>query len=518
MQFLSKQHNPSQNAELIEKYLENKWDAETTVEKMNQLYKREKLANDANKKQGLQRSLFHKIMHGFKRLYSKKAVVNTNYREELMVQNGDIFPRWKKQLDQAYACLLKKTEKTVNVADFGAVGDGKTDCTRAFQQAMGSGKVKVKVPSGTFLVRGIRLPSYTHFSGEGQGETILKLIDKSPKRTRLISNANHIKGNSHIYVEGFTLDWNVDRLSPFKKTSSGNNFSSCLTFANVSYGWVRKVEAINPGLHCFDITSTYYNYAGDGLRGKGSSSFVWLDQLKGYGFGDDGITTHHSSNIIISNSHMCDPSGRAHQSGFSNSNGFEVDDGSQYVWLANNSSARCFGGVELKAHANSSAAMHTTIIGHLSVNDNRSFNFRHIGHHHKEEPASKTAVGIQAVKLVAYRPIYTPLYKKSTPRAMVISSYKKVGINNFSAIGDPGYDYHRQPVIAIQYRASHVWLDNIYVQQFNKAGADIEVFGGKNRASHVTIGHVTGTARNGPIVRAGKEVELVYSDWHGKKT
>ncbi len=165
------------------------------------------------------------------------------------------------------------------------------------------------------------------------------------------------------------------------KTSTWGNHSSCLTFANVTYGWVKEVEAINPGLHCFDVSSTLYNYGGDGYRARGSSKYVWLDGLNGHGFGDDGITTHHSDYIFISNSHMCDPSGRAHQKGFSNSNGIEIDDGSRNVLLAGNSTARCFGGVEIKAHHNSSAASNVVIIGHISVNDNRSFNFRHIGHH-----------------------------------------------------------------------------------------------------------------------------------------
>ena len=93
---------------------------------------------------------------------------------------------------------------------------------------------------------------------------------------------------------------------------------------------------------------------------------------------------------------MCDPSGRSHKKGFSNSNGIEVDDGSRNVLLVHNSSARCFGGVEIKAHQNSSAASNVQIVGHISVNDNRSYNFRHIGHHKSTDAKSKTAFNIQA--------------------------------------------------------------------------------------------------------------------------
>src|SRR5690606_7657457 len=141
------------------------------------------------------------------------------------------------------------------------------------------------------------------------------------KRQRLLANRNFIRGNSHISVERLGLDWNVERLGNVSNTSAGNNFSSCLTYAHVTYGWVKEVAAVNPGLHCFDISSTVYNYGGDGRRARGGSRYVWLDRVNGWGFGDDGITTHPSDYIFISNSHLCDPSGRSHKKGFSNSNG-----------------------------------------------------------------------------------------------------------------------------------------------------------------------------------------------------
>jgi hypothetical protein len=284
-----------------------------------------------------------------------------------------------------------------------------------------------------------------------------------------------------------TLDWNVERLGDVPKTSTWGNHSSCLTYVNVTYGWVKDVEAMNPGLHCFDISSTLYNYAGDGYRARGGSKYIWLDNLTGYGFGDDGITTHHSDYIFISRCHMCDTSGLAHRKGFSNSNGFEIDDGSRNVLLVNNSTARCFGGVEIKAHQNSSAASNVAIVGHISVNDNRSYNFRHIGHHKSTDAESKTAFNIIAVNLAAIAPIFSDLYKDSPPRGMVVSAYKNVVINHFTLIGDSFYDYKGNPVIAVQYRARNVVLNHISVKEFIKAGAAIKVYGGDNRADSLKI-------------------------------
>jgi hypothetical protein len=236
---------------------------------------------------------------------------------------------------------------------------------------------------------------------------------------------------------------------------------------------------------------------------------VWLENLNGYGFGDDGITTHHSEYIYIAHSHMCDPSGRAHRKGFSNSNGFEIDDGSRNVVLVNNSSARCFGGVEIKAHQNSSAAANVQIVGHISINDNRAYNFRHIGHHKSTDPESKTAYNITATNLAAIAPIFTDLYLDSSPRGLVVSAYKNVVINHFTLIGNPEYDYKNNPVIAVQYRARNIVLNEITLQDFKKAGADIKVFGGENKAEGVQISNVLVDKGASKAIKIGSGIQNI---------
>src|SRR3954454_7530719 len=463
MLHLDRTHDPRKNAELLAQITQNRLPIKKKILKTEQLFKQtcqKSIPVVPTKLSKQPRSFSEKMIEGLFRLLSKPSTL-LNPSKIMVDEKEDVFPDWKEKLDREVDQLLNHITREVNVMDFGAVGDGKTDCTAAFQKAMGNGRVKVIVPEGVFITKGIRLPSWTYLKGAGKGVTTLKLHHQAPKSTRLVTNANHWKGNHHLFVGALSLDWHIERLGNTTKTSTGGNHSSCLTYANVSYGWVKEVEGINPGLHCFDISSCLYNYAGDGYRARGGSKYVWLDQLNGYGFGDDGITTHHSDYIFISNSHMCDPSGRAHKKGFSNSNGIEVDDGSRFVWLVNNSSARCFGGVEIKAHHNSSAASDIQIIGHLSVNDNRSFNFRHIGHHKGTDPESKTAFNIRASNLVSIQPVFTHLYVGSTPRGMVVSAYRNVVINNFVLIGDPHYDYKDNPVIAVQYRARNITLNNV---------------------------------------------------------
>lgn len=508
MRNFDKFHDPQKNRELLSDITGKHLDIAKVITETQQLFQ-QCVKNEPTpqfNKAPITVPFSKKIIEGLFRLFAQPYSI-LEPTQIYVDSKGNVYPEWKQKLDDEYENLLSSITREVNIEDYGGIGDGITDNTAAFQRAIGKGFVKVKVPEGIFITKGIYLPSWTYLVGAGKGKTTIKLHTTASKGTRLITNANHWKGNHHIFVEGMSLDWNVERLGVAKKTSTRGNHSSCLTYANVTYGWVKDVEAINPGLHCFDISSTLYNYAGDGFRAKGGSQYVWLDNLNGYGFGDDGITTHHSDYIFISNSHLCDPSGRAHQKGFSNSNGIEIDDGSRNVLLVNNSSARCFGGIEIKGHQNSSAASNVQIVGHISVNDNRSYNFRHIGHHKSTDTESKSAYNITAVNLAAIRPIFTDLYKYSTPRGLVVSAYKNVVINHFTLIGDPDYDYKSNPVIAIQYRARNVVLNNLSLKGFKSASTDIKIYGGVNRADSVFINNVSVLDSAPKIIDIGKDVK-----------
>lgn len=399
-------------------------------------------------------------------------------------------PVWMRRLDAEYLNLRQATIRRIDVTEYGAVGDGKTDCTLAFRLALRSNR-HVYVPAGVYVVRGIRIPSNCVLEGAGQDETTIKLHDQAPKYRRLLRNATPFLGNHHIEIAHLTLDWNVDRLGAVDRTSSGDTASSALTLAHVTFGWVHHVTAKNAGLHAFDITAPHYHYLGDGLRAAKGSRYVWLDRCEATNYGDDGITTHHSDAIYVTNCYCHHPHGRTHTSGFSNSNGIEVDDGSRHVVLVNNMTEGCFGGIEVKAHATSSAAHDVHIFGHISYHDNRSYNFRHIGHHLADDPDSKTARFISGTNLVSIEPIRSPLYERSSPRSLVVSAYQDVFIHGFTAVGDPTYDYEANPALAIQYKSRDVRLKRIATSGFMSGRADIELSGGANRTDRITVEDVT---------------------------
>lgn len=506
MMKLEKNHDPHLNAAWIDQFLDNRTPLKEITYETEQYFNAIKKDFAISKYSQQKKTMVQRIWS----LFSETFTIEDEHHFKSVVSGNELFPSWKERLDQEYRKLESTITDRVTVTDFGAMGDGMTDSTAAFYRAFGNGSVEVKVPAGVYIVKGLRIPSWTRLVGVGKGKTIIKLHPDAPRRARLLTNRNYIKGNRNISVEHLTLDWHVERLGDREKTSTGNNYSSCLTYSNLTYGWVKDVEALNPGLHCFDITAPLYNYAGDGLRGKNGSQFVWLDGVSGSGFGDDGVTTHHSDYIFVSNSHFSDPSGRAHKKGFSNSNGFEVDDGSRHVWLVNNSSARCFGGVEIKAHADSSAATGVHISGHLSVHDNRSFNFRHIGHHKKDDPQSLSAFNIRAQKLISIEPTETILYKSSSPRCLVVSGYRNVAINRFLFIGDPNYDYKNKPAIAIQYRATCVSLTNGVIENFTTANADVSIAGGEHSANSVRVKNILSIASAKQTVLVGEGSGLVH--------
>ncbi|MEK6189576.1 MAG: hypothetical protein N2A99_01115 [Carnobacterium alterfunditum] len=391
----------------------------------------------------------------------------------LVSKAGNVFPLWKIVLDFEMTWLKKKT-KTVSVLDYGAVGDGKKDCTKSFEKAISNGFRRVVIPPGEYIVRGIELPSHTELIGSGINQTVLILHQHAPKKTRLITNKHHLNVDHNINIEGMSLDWNIIRLSSTEKTASGGTYSSGITLAKVTYAMIRNVKITDPGLHGIDVTATLYNYAGDGRRANGGSQYVWLDQIKTRGFGDDGITTHQSDYIFISNSYAHHPSGRSHKKGYSNSNGIEVDDGSQHVTLVNNHTAFCFGGVEIKAHETSSAASDIQIIGHLSEHDNRSYNFRHIGHHQGDDAYSKSAFGIRGTFLAACYPQLTQLYAASAPRALVVSAYQKVAIHHFFAVTKQE-DRSDKIALSVQYRAGEVAIKEVRLKNYEQAIKSVRI-------------------------------------------
>ncbi|MED4828130.1 peptidase G2 autoproteolytic cleavage domain-containing protein [Bacillus atrophaeus] len=402
--------------------------------------------------------------------------------------DGEIAPLLKDRLDKEYLKLLRKIERSVNVDDFGADPTGVADSTEAFQKALGTGKVRLNLSAGTYIVKGVKLPSWTYMVGQGIGVTTLKLHEDTPASEWVVTNADHENGNRNILVEGMSLDWNPDRQGGVGAT--GGLHSSCLTFAQVKFGIVRDVEGIRPGLHCFDASAPTYDISTADYTQQGCR-YVWFDRCVGYGYGDDGVSTHYSEYIFITRCIMTNPRGTAHAAGRANSNGIEVDDGSKNVWVVDCYTEGNVRGVEVKAHAEWPAPSNVHIRGHESYRDVRAYDIRHIGHHLEADPWSETARDITIIDCTAREPIYNGLYEGMVPKALAVSAYQRVMVSNFRAIGDPTYDYKGAPIIAFQYKSRKINVDGLQISGFAKAGSDVHIYGGGQRTDDVHISNFT---------------------------
>ncbi|ASE37796.1 peptidase G2 autoproteolytic cleavage domain-containing protein [Staphylococcus pettenkoferi] len=424
----------------------------------------------------------------------------------------------KNKIEENFNFLNKKIERIVNVNDYGADPTGEQDSTQAFKDAARDGNVHVHMTAGTYKVTGIKLPNNTVLSGEGKDITTIKFADETPAENIVITNED-MSGNAHnIGIKDFTVNGNKWRQDKTLK-ASGGSLSSNVRFAGVKHGFASNVKSVDALLHGFDVTyaSDAYFYEGDGIRVNEEleSKYIHIDNCETSGFGDDGITTHHSRYLLLTNNYS------HHATGGGNNNGIEIDDGSQHVMLDNNITEMNYGGIEVKAHAPASAPNNVLISNHMSIHDSRAYNLRHIGHHRAGDPKSKTAHSLVLNNCTAIEPYDNKVYPNTSPRALVISAYRNVQVNNFSAVGD-GKFTAGMPAIAVQFMSENIMLNGINVTGFKNSQADIKIFGGANRGKKITLSNINiwNSSQNRGIAGGGRiyDFRVINANLQGQGT
>lgn len=433
---------------------------------------------------------------GVQELRASRTSMDAQNFDDLSNRLYHDFLRENNEREKLRAELLKKIQRIVNVDDFGGDPTGQKDSTKAFQDALGTGNVLVTMSAGTYLTTGIKMPNNSRLVGQGKDITTIKFMDSTPAENIGITNLKMSGNAKNISLENFAFDGNKFRQDKKLKPTGGSR-SSNIRFAGVTNGYIYNVKSHSALLHCIDVTyaNDDYYYEGDGNRVPYAleSKHIHIDNCETYACGDDSITTHHSRYITITNCYAHHPTITG-----GNSNGIEIDDGSQFVFLSDNRTEGNFGGVEIKAHAPANASRCVFVNNHLSIEDTRAYNIRHIGHHRaKTDAKSKTAYDVSLNNCVALRPKYNGVYPGTTPRALLISAYKNVSVNNFTAIGDSDFSKlangktdSNLPAIAVQFMAENVILNNITVTGFTTAGQDIKFFGGDNRGERFILSNV----------------------------
>ena len=402
------------------------------------------------------------------------------------------FNKINKTVEDNYNLLNDKIERVVNVNDYGADPTGEKDSTEAFKQAFGNGGHHVHMTEGTYIVSGLKLPSNTILSGEGKKQTLIKLNENAPHDVTVIGNKD-LDGTAHdIQLRDFKVDGNKFRQDgAISEKNGGGSRSSNIRFAGVTNGYIDNVESVDAILHSFDITyaSEEYFNKGDGVRVNEEleSKYVRINNCEAWGYGDDGITTHHSRYLVVSNNYCHHPKPL-----HGNCNGIEIDDGTRFSMVYGNITEQNYQGVEVKAHGKTSAPDGILVDNHLSIEENRSYQIRHLEHHRPKEndPISKTAHGVILSNLIALYPYQNGVNKGNvTSKALVINAYDNVIVSNFTAIGD-GRFTPGTPAIAVQFSARNVKLDNINISGFKNASSDIKIYGRNNSKDHISLSNI----------------------------
>lgn len=388
---------------------------------------------------------------------------------------------------------INRVEKRFRfVDDFGGDPTGVKDSTLAFEKAFENGYTHVHMSEGTYKVTGIKLPSNTVLSGEGKTATTIRMSDEAPEENCVVTNRDLDGTSTNIVVKDLGINGNKFRQDGTLSASGGSR-SSNLRFAGVTNGYIFNVYSVDSLLHGIDVTyaSDDYFYEGDGVRvyEPFESKFIHIDNCETTGFGDDGITTHHSRHLNITNNYSHHPTMKG-EFGGGNNNGIEIDDGTQFTMLSGNTTKHNHAGLEIKAHGSANAPSGIVVNNHLSIEDIRSYNVRHIGHHRADTDArSKTAKDVVLNNITAITPYSNKVYKGVDPRALVIAAYDGVVVNNLTCVGDSRFTSN-QPVVAVQFMAQNVVINNVNITGFTEASADLKVFGGGNRGKNIKFSNV----------------------------
>ena len=129
-----------------------------------------------------------------------------------------------------------KLRQTLSVKDFGATGDGTTDDTTAFQNALTAAAGKsLYVPNGTYLCTGLTIYSGTNMYGDSPSTSIIKAKGTLGTSTALLKNANQ-SGTAYAYTDVGIAVSNI--------RFDGNNLGS-RTAELVSFGKVNDLHVNN---------------------------------------------------------------------------------------------------------------------------------------------------------------------------------------------------------------------------------------------------------------------------------
>ena len=380
-----------------------------------------------------------------------------------------------------------------SVKDYGALGDGINDDTDSIQNALdkSSGK-RVYFPKGTYMVsKTIEIPSNTLIFGEGES-TVIKMKGNVGRDTTLMRTGKRGSKREHIVIRDMTLDfnrvrWNVSGGETLKDTDGldQDNDQTTLSICFSEYVLVTNVRCLDGYKHCIDITAPRYQDSDGTTYDNEPSRYVTIENCFASGAGDDNITTHFSSNILITGCRSITPSGV--RTG-NNSNCFEIDDGSRNVTMTNNVAVKGNKGLQIKGHDYAPAPYNVIVDGYRAINCARGVDIKHLGFDSVNKP-SPNAKNIKLSNIEVISPKnfeainsdgeVTDTYNAKYP--IRVSSYDTVHMTNISVSDssfdianefDPStaFDQNDDGIIRLMQNVRNIVMKNISINGFGAVG------------------------------------------------
>ena len=284
--------------------------------------------------------------------------------------------------------VQEKLRESVSVRDFGASPDATpAENTAGIQAALdyAADKYRVYLPGGEYIIDDtIRIPSNTYFYGDGES-SIIKMVETEGRYTTVVLTGERDNKRENIVIENMTIDFNRNRWgvtggTRLPDTLYGgfqDNNSHALSICYSEYVLVRGVRCIDGYEHCLDVAAPKYVQGNDGATyDTQPSRFVRVEDCYFSGGGDDNFTTHHSSDIWVTNCLSENTSGVLVPG---NSNCFEIDDGSRNVMMTDCVGINGSCGLQIKGHNYAPAPYNVTVCGLRVVNCAVGVEIRHTG-------------------------------------------------------------------------------------------------------------------------------------------
>ena len=144
----------------------------------------------------------------------------------------------------------KEVNPLIRITDFGAKGDGSTECSAAIQAALDAGEREIRIPAGTYIVdRALKVPSCRHIFAEEGARVVFRASRPMVQEDFLLTNADTEDGNEDITLEGGV--WDGGYGLPLNRKSNdifeiGSCSGTCLNFVGVKGLKLLDLTVANP--------------------------------------------------------------------------------------------------------------------------------------------------------------------------------------------------------------------------------------------------------------------------------